>query len=193
MLNKKKQFSIFRKLLFVIRYSQRGFTIIEVIVGVAIIGMIAGLFLTNYRGGGIRTDLIGSAQKLASDTRLAQNFSLGTREFNGVAPQGGWGVHFDVSIPDSYIIFADNDGDYEYDIDGEKYSDANLSPNITIIDITVDGISVNDLDIVFSPPDPKTYINGADDKTARITLKESFNNTNKIIEVNFLGLIDVVN
>ena len=172
--------------------SNSGFSIIELVVSVAIIGMMAGLFFTNYRGGGIKTDLIGTVQKLASDIRLAQNFSLGTKEFNGITPRGGWGVHID-NNSNNYFIFADDNGNYEYDEDNdEKYSTIQLPANLIINDINVDSV-VTYVDIVFLPPDPQVYINTEVNKNVEITVQENINQNTKRVVVNFLGLIDVVN
>lgn len=168
-----------------------GFSIIELIVSVAIVAMMAGIFFANYRGGGVRTDLIGASQKLASDIRLAQNFSLGTKEFDNITPQGGWGVRLN-DDSGNYIIFADNNGNYEYDEDDERYSVINLPPNIVIDSLDVDGF-VDFVDIVFLPPDPRVYINAEMDKNVQITIRENMNQTTKIVKVNFLGLIDVIN
>jgi hypothetical protein len=62
--------------------------------------------------------------------------------------------------------------------------------------VTINSIKVNDIakpsvDIVFFPPDPATYINGLDNSTARVEVKENINNSTAAVTVNFFGLIDV--
>ena len=154
--------------------------------------MMAGIFFANYRGGGVKTDLIGATQKLSSDIRLAQNFSLGTKEFYNVTPLGGWGIHLEGGN-NNYIIFADDNGNYEYDEDNnEIYSTIKLPTNIAISALEVDNL-VNFVDIVFHPPDPQVYINTERNKRLEITVRENVNQTTEMIEVNFLGLIDVIN
>lgn len=169
-----------------------GFTLIEVLISIGIIALLTGIFYANYRGAGIRTDLKGAAQKLANDIRLAQNFSLGTKEFNESTPSGGWGVYFDiVNYPDSYLIFADKNENFEYDEhNNEKYRTINLPANISLISLEIEDL-VNPANIVFLPPDPQVYINAQRNQNIQITIREIINNTTKIIEVNFLGLIDV--
>ncbi|MCK4553736.1 hypothetical protein KAU19_02140 [Candidatus Parcubacteria bacterium] len=159
----------------------------ELLASIFIIALLTGIFLTNYHGANQRNKLIMATQKLAGDIRMAQNYALGAKEFDGDIPAGGWGVHFDTTSPNNYIIFADNDEEYDYDA-GEEYSIINL-PDGVIIDSIDPGASV---DIVFLPPNPDTYINGADDNTVKIILKDNNGNTTKTIEVNFFGLIDVV-
>ena len=167
----------------------RGFTIIEIIVSIAIIGLLTGVMLANYRGGAIKTDLVGATHKVVSDIRVAQNYSLGTREFNGITPLGGWGVRFDITNPTEYIIFADKDGDANYDAD-ELYTTNALPLNMEISEISGD----SPVDIVFLPPDPQTIItaNGMQVDNLTVTIKEKINNSIQQLQVNFLGLIDLV-
>lgn len=175
---------------FPIPYS--GFSIIELVVSVGIVAIMAGLFFANYRGGGIKTDLTGATQKLASDIRLAQNFSLGTKIFNNVTPRGGWGIRIN-NDSNNYIIFADNNRNYEYNEDNdEKYSTIKMPANIVVSLIDVEGELVDFVDIVFLPPDPQIYINTERNKNVEITVRENVNQSTKQLEVNFLGLIDVI-
>jgi len=168
--------------------SRQGFTLMELLASMFIIALLTGIFLVNYHGTNERNKLIAATQKLASDIRMAQNYALGSKEFDGDIPLGGWGVHLDTTSPNNYIIFADNDiGEYDYD-SGEEYSTINLPDGVT-----VDSIDLGDsVDIVFLPPNPDTYIEGVKDNTVKITLKDNKGNTTKTVEVNFFGLIDVV-
>lgn len=168
--------------------SQAGFTIAELLVGIFIIALISGIFLANYRSADRQAKLNMAAQQVASDIRTAQNYSLGLREFAGSVPKSGWGARFDITSPDSYIIFADEDEE-EYDYDaGETYKIIDLPSDITISGIDVAGA----VDIVFMPPNPATYINQANNTSVEITLKENISGAVKKIKVNFLGLIDIV-
>ncbi len=175
-----------------------GFTLVEILVSLFIIVTLTTVLLVNYHSTNRRAALITAAQKLASDIRLAQEYSLGSKEFKGQVPFGGWGVYFDINSPDRYIIFADQDppsGDKKYNT-GEEFKTIILPPGITIDSLTAFYSSfyssVNTLSIVFFPPDPITHIN-SDYKKAKITLKEQQNNTTKTIEINFFGLIDAIN
>jgi prepilin-type N-terminal cleavage/methylation domain-containing protein len=176
--------------------SGAGFTLIELIVSISIIAMMSSLFLTNYHSTNKRSELIMTAQKLASDIRLAQNYSLGSKEYGGNMPTGGWGAHFDkISLPNSYIIFADVDGDKQYD-SGEADIDKggqtiSLPAGVRIEDINT-GSSLDSIDITFLPPDPTTNIwDGSNNyNLADITLLENTNNTTKKVEVNFFGLVE---
>ncbi len=171
--------------------NQSGFTLIETLVSISIIALISGIFIANYRGAEKRSNLNLAAQKVASDIRFAQNYALGLQEFNGSSPPGGWGVYF-TAASSQYIIFADTnapDGNQNYDGASEMFRLLDLPDGITIS--LIDGASPASVSIVFDPPDPITWVYGADDNSVDITLTESVTGTAKTITVNFLGLIDV--
>lgn len=164
-----------------------GFTLIELLVSVFIVALISGVFMVNYHGANKRSELNVEKQKLASNIRLAQNYSLGSKTYDGVnTPGGGWGAHFTLSSPSNYIIFADIDNDKTYDA-----SEA-IETKILPAGVSISSLSpANEVDIVFLPPDPVTYINNdLNNTTARIELNESVNNSTAAVTVNFFGLID---
>lgn len=171
-----------------------GFSLVELLVSISILALISGSFLANYRAGQNQSEINIIAQKLASDIRFAQNNSLGSVEFEGDIPAGGWGVHLDKSSGE-YIIFADidmPDGNKRYDGSSEEFRILELPKNVVISDISTISAAPDELDIVFLPPDPITYINGAGNDIVTITLSDT-NGTSKKIIVNYFGLIDIEN
>jgi prepilin-type N-terminal cleavage/methylation domain-containing protein len=171
-----------------------GFTLIELLINVSIIALLSGLLLVNYHLTNSRAVLVNAAQEMASNIRLTQSYALGLKDFNGAAPSGGWGVYFILSSSGSYIIFADSDGGGDY-TNGEEFKTVNLPTGITISSIFLDDSNNNSANIVFTPPDPAIHINGnitSDAINVKITLKENQDNTTKTIEVNSLGLVDVI-
>ncbi|MBI2459339.1 MAG: prepilin-type N-terminal cleavage/methylation domain-containing protein [Parcubacteria group bacterium] len=166
-----------------------GFTLIELLVSIFIVALLGGFFMVNYHDTNKRSELGMVKQKLASDIRLAQNYSLGAKTYDGLnTPGGGWGVHFDLADPTHYIIFADQEdpnGNQVYE-DTEKIETKTLP-----VGITLDSLSpANTVDIVFFPPDPVTYVNSSAVTNAQITLRENINNSTAVITVNSFGLID---
>jgi prepilin-type N-terminal cleavage/methylation domain-containing protein len=181
-----------------------GFTLIELIVSVAIMVMVTGIFLANYNSANRRTDLTMTAQKMVTDIRLAQNYALGLARYGGSGslnvPFGGWGVHFDLQTygTNKYVVFADDNGNKVYDSgeDNLQYGAqvTTLPTNIIINSITLGGVSSNKADITFLPPDPITTIMGqsATSSSATIVLKDTKTNTVKTVRINFLGLAEVI-
>ena len=178
--------------------SETGFTLIELVVSISIIALVSGIFLANYHSTNKQSELTMTAQKLVSDIRLAQSYGLGSKEYGGSVPSGGWGVHFDkVSSPDSYKIFADSNGNMEYDVGEDDKSQGgqtvNLPAGVRITEINT-GSLIDSVDITFLPPDPVTNIwDGASSyNIAQIKLEGETEGLTKIIVVNFFGLVEVI-
>jgi len=180
-----------------IKNKKNGYTLIEVLVSSAIIILISTLFLANYRGSEKKSLLNLTAQKLASDIRLAQSKSLSASSYGSVFPTGGWGIYFDKALGE-YYIFADLNGDYAYNAgEGDKTSGAlvvKLPENIGIDSIQY-GVSLentaNNLAIDFLPPEPTVYISAQKYYQAKITLINQADNSTRAVLVNFFGLVDV--
>ena len=171
-----------------------GFSLVELLVSISIITLMSTLFLTNYHSTNERSALILAAQKLSSDVRIAQNKSLGSSEYgDDNIPTGGWGVHIEEG-GENYTIFADDNGNYTFDIGEDNISDGaeflKFPPNVTIKEINVNSLEVASLDVVFLPPNPVTFINGIGGASAEIILTESASLSTSIIEINYFGLID---
>ena len=166
----------------------KGFTLIELLTVLFTVLLLTALLLPNYRSGNKSLALQRSASKLAQDLRLAQEMAMSSRKVAGTIP-AGFGIHFDVSTPDSYILFADFNGNYDRKIDGaEDLETINLEQGIII-----SGLSpVSVFSIVFFPPDPTVWINGLSSGViGRITLSDQDGLNNQVILVNNAGLIYV--
>lgn len=133
----------------------RGFTLLEVIVVVSITAILAGVMLANFRGGEKERVLSITAQQVAQNARLAQNFASSLKESNGTIPCG-WGVHY--TGASGYVLFADTAGcasgsPYRYD-NGEETQIFIFNDNRIVFASAFP-------DILFLPPDPVTYISGS--------------------------------
>lgn len=166
-----------------------GFTYIDLIISVFIIAFMTGLFMVNYNNTNRRSQLGMIKQKLVSDIRLAQNYSLGSKTYDGFnTPGGGWGAHFSLADPNHYLIFADKNppnGNKAYD-QGEAIEIKTLPAGITLSSLS----PASTVDIIFFPPDPVTYVNNSTITDAQIILREDINNSTAVITVNSFGLIE---
>jgi len=189
--------------------TKRGFTIIELVVSISIITMLTVLFVTNYHSNNKRTDLIMAAQNLVASLHLAQNNTLGLVKYGGSVPAGGWGIILNTasSSNNSYLVFADLDApgtsgylDYDPSAEGDISSGARLitlPPGIIISSLkTPEDSSIGQAQVSFLPPDPQTNIYNSDNSSTStkltIELKEAVNNSVKTVQVNFLGLAEVI-
>lgn len=87
-----------------------GFTMVEVVVLLAIFVLIASVVLASFPRLSQRINLQSSNQGLALSLRKAQNMAFAVRQVSGptgrIAPPA-YGVHVELGTPTSYIIFAD--------------------------------------------------------------------------------------
>lgn len=139
--------------------SSHGFTLAELLVSIAIIVIVTGAMLVQWRGGSRTTILRRQAQIIVLDLRRAQNLALAATSFQGSVPNG-YGIFFTMSQPDRYILFADTNSNQLYD-SAEAVETIVLERATTIFSLrnaTGDTPSVNTLTVFFCPPNPNTYI-----------------------------------
>jgi prepilin-type N-terminal cleavage/methylation domain-containing protein len=182
-----------------IQNTNRGFTMIEMVVSLGIIAVLIGSFVVNYRGGSRNSELALTSQKTVSDLRFVQNSTLGSTRYNGLVPRGGWGIHFSKLAGSNtyYTIFADIDGDRNYDSPAEDNPvhggrRIELPPDTTISELLFSATPKNSIDVIFLPPDPETIIwDGMTTTTvATIRLRHALTTVTKDITVNFFGMIE---
>ncbi|MEK7664498.1 MAG: prepilin-type N-terminal cleavage/methylation domain-containing protein [Patescibacteria group bacterium] len=94
-------------------YDQAGFTLIEIIVVVVILGILATVAISNFALQKQETDLSGNAQDVVNILRLAQSKTLASTS------NSQYGVYFDSSAsPNKYVLFkgasyASRDSSYD--------------------------------------------------------------------------------
>lgn len=153
--------------------SQEGFTIVELIVSMAVITILSGIVFYRSRSGERNLALQRSAQIVLQSIHQAANNTLGGKKHGGTVSQGGYGVHAEVG--DNFLtVYADCNGDFTFSNTGtasscteapnegvaypEEFRVNTLEPFIEISDLQGDG-SINPLDIVFTPPEGFAVVN----------------------------------
>lgn len=171
-----------------------GFTLIEILVVVGIISILSAIIFPNYRAGENRFAIQRSVQKLARDLRMAEEMSLGAKEFKGIIPRGGYGIYFRKDEPLHYILFADTSDPPNYRYDGafELIEDIQIEKGVRIQNL-VPATSGPDpsLTVVFTPPDPTVTITPQDSRGLIVISSERGDSDEKTISVNTAGLIEV--
>lgn len=140
---------------------QHGFTLVEVLLSVAIISVLAGLSLPVYQSFNNRNELDIIAQSLANDLRRAQLYSRGAQN------DSQWGVEIQTGAITLFkgSVFASRD---------TAYDEATTVPAT----ITVSG----DSEVLFAK------LSGAPDASGSITLT-SVNNDTRTVTINAKGMV----
>lgn len=144
---------------------QRGFTFVEMLVVVAVVGIISALMVVNFRKSEEGSRLQRSAQLVLLGIRKAQNFALSSAEFSNAGnfevPTGGYIAVFNKTNNTYFIIYADFNGTKNLD-SGETIpgGTVNLEKGIIVDFIKYDastkgalGGTPNECNIIFTPPD----------------------------------------
>lgn len=168
---------------------KKGFTIIELLVVIAIIGILSSVLFLGKTDIEKKLALQRSAFQLAQDLREVQGMTMGAAEENcGIEKTYSFGIYFDLTKPTSYLLFADCNADQTYNGNDKVLREVNLEKGVQIQSISP-SIS-NTLNIVFSPPDPITYINVIDWAIEGIITFSLESNT-KQVKINSAGRIEI--
>lgn len=153
--------------------SNNAFTLVEVITSLAIVGVITAVVIFNYTKFNDNISLSSAGQEIAVAIREAQIYGLSVKETSVGSGQftSAYGIHFSVNDPTNYVVFADTDASYTYDVGSgacgsstteciEKFS---LKNNISIANVCDElacppESSVRKLNIVFLRPSPDARI-----------------------------------
>ncbi len=173
-----------------------GFTLIEMIVVVAIVLIMSAIVLGNLPAFRDKTSLDLVAQEVAITIRQAQVFGISTRVAGGSFPSHG--IYFDSSVKDQFVLFADLAGGRTnaYDVGdgcGEITTECVELFKLTG-GITIDGIKDNQnnsllaLNIIFQHPDPEAHFYGStgnalpiDPSYVKIKIQDNKGNSKNIV------------
>ncbi|KKW36713.1 MAG: hypothetical protein UY81_C0016G0008 [Candidatus Giovannonibacteria bacterium GW2011_GWA2_53_7] len=95
---------------FIPHRSGAGFTLVELMISIAIFGFITGIMVWNFSNVRQADTLRKSAERLAADLQLVQNMAMTGRTIENGVPIGGYGVHFNRTTNNTiYYLFADRE------------------------------------------------------------------------------------
>ena len=148
-------------------YFYSGFTILEMLVSVAIILLISGQVLVSFSNVKEASTLTRAAQELAFNIRRAQNMSVsvvgvgigGTMQ---IPNAGGLRLSSMIGNNDKYFFFADQNGNGMYDGPLERIEPNILLPgNIRITAITGEAPAGSGVHIIFYTPEATLLLSNA--------------------------------
>jgi len=150
--------------------SDKGFSLIELLVIIFIIAVIVGIIIVNFRAGDKRKTLRMGTEEVAAFIKDTQARALLGQMEEGEFPEGGYGVY--LAVGNSYcILFQDLNGDQEYNgptsppFEGkgaisEYVEHLKLRKDLLLQRILKNDKILKELEIVFVPPRPIMYFDG---------------------------------
>lgn len=169
----------------------RGFSILEVLITAAIIGLITGMVTLKYGSFNNLILLKNQAYQIALDMRESQSKSLSSVGQSGVFREV-YGVYFTTASRDQYILFVDNNDNGLYD-SGEELDSEDLDQRFELASLC-DGsdCSRTTLSIVFRRPNFDAIIQNGAITTASIKIRSKNDNDNeRAVIVNSTGQIAI--
>lgn len=175
-----------------------GFTVVEMLVVVAMMLILIGTIFTNYRQGQNKMALERSAYKILASARKIQTMAgLENNACIGVAGyKYGYGILFSSLSGDvkKYTLFADCDGNRSFSASDIAIEIVNFETNVSISQLFIESTSKNRVDTVFTPPNPNvTFVDPSTGSgkwgVIRIQIPGSIY---KDIKINEVGLVDII-
>jgi len=186
--------SVTRKIFPLVFFQESGFTLIELLTSISIIAIMTAIVFANPHKSRQQLALQKSTYQVSQAIRIVEGMGISASKASvcsNTVPKGGYGIYFSLSSPSQYTIFADCNGNGEYDINSsEMISTSSLKKNTFITSVSPD----SPLSVFFIPPDPKVIIkygSGSTTSEASITLGCKASSITKIVKVADTGLIYV--
>lgn len=190
-----------------------GFTIIELIIALAMIGVITAVASINQSDFGNRINFSNEVYDLALRIRTAQISGTSVQQFQPNAFEQGYGVFMDTNF-NGYIFYADTSGDKTYTGTGSgacsalpeciqktEFSDTVVLDEVCLYSggtpLCFSG-DISDMNITYIRPDPVAYISENNRgmginffDRAVITLRNTESNETRSVTVSSSGYVSV--
>ncbi len=174
------------------KLNKKGFTLVEIIVIIAIVGFLSATVITGGNKGTDQRKIILETRRLAEEIRKVQNMALSSiaqncAGINKVVPSG---IILSTASSDRYLLVADCDENKIYDAGSDT-----LLSTVVLSASQINSVNpASPLEVFFIPPVPVTAINTSelDSASATITLCGIKDTTVcKYIYINSKGSISV--
>lgn len=185
--------------------SQKGFTMVEMIVVLGIFALVSGTVLFNYSKFRSDTLLVNTAYEVALSIREAQIYGVSVRSQGSSSFSNAYGIYIPSSLVSSneYLLFNDTDPDKVFtgiscSSSAECVSSYKLGGNVTfgnVVNVTNCSPITGGLSILFKRPNPEPIINNDSTNISQvqITLLSEQQDSRRYIRVTNNGQVSVSN
>ena len=174
----------------------KGFTMMEFLVVIFIIGILSSALFFNWRSGEATFALQNSAHRLVQDIREMQEMAMEAREIDcgGGDTGSSFGIQFKRSWTTYYKLFVDCNGNKVFEANDVELRRVYFEKGVEISTLAAPALSpAAAFNILFVPPDPTTYIKGKTlDMEGVVTIYlPDYSDRKKTIRVNTSGMIEI--
>lgn len=168
----------------------RGFSLLEVLITAAIIGIITGIVTLRYGSFNNLILLKNQAYQIALEVRETQTRSL-SAEGTGSGFRFPYGIYFAAAEPDRYIIFLDSDQNGYYGA-GEELDTRRLDSRFSITSLCSGAdCSLPSLSVTFRRPNFDAIMNNGTVAEGSIEISTMNDTGTRLVKVNAAGQITV--
>lgn len=181
---------------------EKGFTIIEMIVVVALVVILPSIVVANFPQIKLQFSLSRVAYGFSQNARRAQDLSLSSVQYIDInqqsQPIAGYGIYLDDSYygNKAYVLYADawpgnqHYDEFDYIVDAIDFSGDEKG----VIIKEMRNVFGNSASINFTPPNPSTTITELDENYNTIEVifsLESDGSKTKTVSINTSGLVEI--
>jgi len=115
-----------------------GFALLELLVAVVLFGIITAFVLFSYHKVSEQLFMTTLAFETAFTLRQAQSYGISVRQFgadSGATFEAAYGVHFNATVSDRFIFFADSDKNGRYTTGGDDSNGCIRVPTSECVDV----------------------------------------------------------
>lgn len=176
---------------------KKSFTLVELLVVIAVFTILSIISILNFRGGGMGSSLKRDSAKMALNLREIEEMTIAGKEYGPSSICNNcYGAEF-TEDGNYYTLFADLNMNYEYD-GGDEYIEEiyfegknKIKERPFYVNSSGSTSTVPILTVVFYPPNPTVVINQeVDNIEAGIIIENTSNGNLRGIRINRAGLIN---